>query len=132
MPVQSNLGGLYALGVGYPPLTLESQGVTDPYPTELQPFAETGGITGSKKVIQLGNPVCKWQWGMLTQEQYNKILAFVSGGSRRIYLETRVVSGLVPTYNRFSAMMHYPTASKFKSGGLVSDIELTFTDLENA
>mgnify|MGYP001563702985 CR=1 FL=1 len=128
----SNLGGNYSLGANNPPTTLESQGITDPYPTELQPFADVGGLTGSKKTIYLGNPVCKWTWGMLTQEQYNKILAFVSGGSRRVYLETRVVSGVAPTYNRFSAMMHYPTAGKFKSGGLIADIELTFTDLKNA
>ena len=128
----SNLGGNYALGLTNPPSSLESLGVVDPHPGELTPFAETVGLAGSGKQIQLGRPVAKWHWGMITQLELHRLLTFCSGGTQRVFITTRVPSGVVPTYTTFRALMHYPTQMVPKPGGLWADVDILFTDLQNA
>ncbi len=131
MAVLSNLGGNYALGVTNPPDSLESQGLYDPI-GELQPFTELVDTTGNNRPLQLGRPVAIWRFGMLSQAELHKLMFFVSGGPQRVFIKTRVPSGLVATYQTFSAVMQYPTKLTSKPGGLWEDVEITFKDLVNA
>lgn len=132
MPQDPSLGGNYSLGTTNPPPTLESLGLPDPFPGELQPFAEVAGNAGSGKQVRLGLPVAKWTWGMLDQRQFNYLMQFVSGYDSQVFIKTRVASGTVMTYNTFRATMHYPNKATPVAGGLWKDIEVVFTQLVNA
>lgn len=127
----TNLGGNYALGVTNPPDKLENQGLYDPI-GELQPYTELVETTGGNRPLQLGRPVVIWRWGMLTQSELHKLMFFVSGGSQRVFITTRVPSGVTATYTTFAAVMNYPTKLTSKPGGLWEDVEIKFTDLVNA
>jgi len=131
MPNDPSLGGNYALGLTNPPTYLESVGVQDPHPTELQPFVQAVP-TGSGKNKHLGRPVCKWTFGMLDQRQYNYLIDFVKNGSADVFIRTRVSSGVTPTWTVFSATMHFPTKASSKPGGLWADVEIVFSNLTNA
>jgi len=132
MANQQGLGGNYALGFTNPPTPLESVGIVDPFPGELQPFSEVLGVAGSGKQVRLGLPIAKWTWGMLDQTQFGYFMQFISGGDSRVYIKTRVPSGTVMTYHTFQATMHYPSKATPVAGGLWRDVEIVFTHLVNA
>ena len=139
IPRDPALGGNYALGYSNPPLLLSQLGITDPHPTELQPFGEAVP-TGANKARWLGLPVCKWTFGFLDHWQMNKLLAFVTSGSQNVYMRTRVNSGTLggdglartPDYVIFQAVMGYPTKMTFRPGAGWADVEIVFTNLINA
>jgi hypothetical protein len=132
VPNDPSLGGNYGLGFTNPPTLFEALGIPDPFPGEIQPFAEVGGNAGSNRQIRLGLPVAKWTWGMLDQRQFNYLMTFVSGHDPDVFIKTRVASGTVMTYNTFRAVMHYPTKATPVAGGLWRDVEVIFTELINA
>lgn len=128
----NNLGGNYALGLTYPPPLLSDLGVHDPYPSELQPYAQMlETAAGTRRYV--GRPIAKWKWGLLDQSEYNQLLAYAPAGRAvPVFIRTRVHSGVAPAYHTFSAMMAWPSAGTFQAGGFWKDVEIVFTNLVNA
>jgi hypothetical protein len=132
--------GRYAIGATNPPKKLQDMGLPDPHPTDLKPYTEEI-VTANYSRLRQGRPVATWRFGMLENWQMQQLVAFVSGASKRLYITTRVNSGIspgvdglvrTPEYHTFYCIMHYPKSQTFKPGGLFADVEIEFTDLTNA
>ena len=125
--------GNFGLGLTNPPTRLDVLGLPDPYPWELTPFSEVAPNQVGGQVF-LGRPRAKWSFCLLDQTQMNQLLAFISGGSKSLFIRTRVPSGQHGggVYHTFSATMQFPSKVTPKPGGLFEGVEVEFTNLVNA
>ena len=126
MPNLKDLGGNYALGSTNPPTTLEAQGIFDPHPSEFVP--QTKLTENYYRSYRLGSGICKWRFGMLSQDQFSSLMSYIPNGSTGVFIKTRVNDGNTPTYSTFYAKMNLP---KFVPvpGNFYKDIEIEFTNL---
>jgi hypothetical protein len=116
----------YEIGATYGGMA-NVESLTTPLPAPRHTFNEfsqsvelaSGGVRGA------GWPVATWSWDVLDQDQWDQLIAFCSGQSADVYIQTRKRDG---SYQVYTATMVRP-GQVSKDCGRVLGLAIEFRNL---
>lgn len=104
----------------------------DPYPVNFLPYTEIVGQSGDGRPIEMGPPVCTWNFRRLTQEDYNFFLGYwalqFETPPKVIFIKTRVEEGNAFDLDFFTCVMWRPI-STVEPGKYRTNVVIKFTQL---